>query len=100
MKRKRLKPDIRKENILKAALKLAAVGNYLVVTRDEIAKAVGVTGPALQYHFGTMARLRNELMRYAVRHRHPRVVAQGLATRNPQALKADDELKQLAKAAL
>lgn len=97
MKQKRLKPDIRKEEILVAALKLAASSGYTNITRNEIAEKAGISGSAVQYHFGTMTQLRTELMRYAVKRRHPRVVAQGLATRNRHALKADDELKQLAK---
>jgi AcrR family transcriptional regulator len=100
MSTKRLKPAVRKEEILAAALKLAAKHGYTQVTRDDIADKVGVGGGAIHYHFGTMAKLRTELMRYAVKQRHPRVVAQGLAGRNRHALKADDALKQLAREAV
>ena len=100
MTKKRLKPTIRKAEILAAALFLARQQGYTNVTRDEIAERVGVSGSTVQYHFGTMTQLRTELMRYAVKLRHPRVVAQGLAVRDRQALKADDELKQLAKEAM
>lgn len=97
MKQKRLKPEIRKEEILAAAVRLAGSKGYANVTRDEIAAKIGVSGSVIQYHFGTMSQLRTALMRYAVKYRHPRVVAQGLVTRNPHALKADDKLKQLAR---
>jgi len=96
MSTKRLKPAIRKEEILAAALILAAAQGYTRVTRDEIAYKAGVSGPAVQYHFGTMAKLRVELMRYAVKQRDPRVVAQGLAAQDRQAIKADAILKRKA----
>ncbi len=96
MSTKRLKPAIRKEEILAAALVLAAAHGYTNVTRAEIAYQIGVSGPAIQYHFGTMGKLRVELMRYAVKQRHPQVVAQGLVARDRHAVKADDELKRLA----
>lgn len=97
MSTKRLKPVIRKEEILAAALPLASERGYTNITRDRIALAAGVSGSAVQYHFGTMAKLRTELMRYAVKQRNPRVVAQGLAVRDRQAAKADDDLKRQAR---
>jgi AcrR family transcriptional regulator len=100
MSKNRLKPVVRKEEIMAAALILAAKSSYTCITRDEIAGRVGVSGSAVQYHFGTMAKLRTELMRYAVKQRDPRVVAQGLAVRDCQAAKADDDLKRLARGAI
>ena len=100
MTKKRLPTELRKENILAVALPLAAKRGYTNITRDEIAAAVGVTGSAIQYHFGTVGKLRTEIMRYAVKQRHARVVAQGLAVRDPRAMKADKGLKQLARAAV
>lgn len=97
MKNPRFKPEIRKAEILGVALILAADCGYMHVTRDAIADAIGVSGPAVQYHFGTMAKLRRSLMRHAVEHRNPRVVAQGLAMNDEQAAKADEKLKELAR---
>ena len=100
MTQKRLSPAVRKREILAAALELADLQGYTNVTRDAIAAKAGVSGPAVQYHFGTMTQLLTALMRHAVKARHPRVVAQGLTARNPHALKADDELKRLARESL
>lgn len=100
MKQKRLKPAIRKEEVLAAALVLAAEHGYTAISRNAIAEQTGIGGSAIQYHFKTMAQLRTELMRYAVKHRHPRVVAQGLAVRDRHALKADDDLKRQAMASV
>lgn len=93
MKQKRLKPAVRKDEVVTAALKLAAASHYLKVTREDIAGAVGVSGPAIQYHFGTMPRLRNEVMRAAVKRPVLAVLAQGLVAKDPQALKASEALR-------
>lgn len=100
LKKKRFKTDVRKDEILRAALTLAVRDGYKNVTRVTIAEFIGVAETTVQYHFGTMARLRSELMRYAVKQGNVRVVAQGLADRHPQALKACEGLRRLAVEAL
>ena len=100
MKNTRMKPEARKEDILRAALALAIQHGYTELSRERIADAAGVTGPAIQYHFATMPQFRRDLMRYAVRERCAIVVAQGLALRDPQAQKADDELRHAARRSL
>ncbi len=94
MTKQRLKPIARKVEILDAALDLSAKRGYLHVTRDEIAEAVGVTGPAVQYHFNTMDNLRRALMEHAVTKRCAPVVAQGLAVFDPAAADADADLRK------
>lgn len=96
MTQKRLKTEIRQESILNTALLLATCRGYMNITRDEIADLAKLSGTTVQYHFKTMANLRTQLMRYAIIKRNPVVVAQGLSVKDPQALKADDELKRLA----
>ena len=98
MKTKRLKPQIRKDEILAAALVLAASTHYTRVTREAIAGAVTIKGPAIQYHFGTMSQLRRELMRAAVKQRVLSVVAQGLLARDEHAERADTALREEAVA--
>ena len=94
MKTKRLKPEIRKDEIIAAALVLAASTHYTRVTREAIAAAITIKGPAIQYHFGTMGQLRRELMRAAVKQRVLNVVAQGLLARDEHAEKADTALRE------
>lgn len=94
MKTKRLKPDVRKDEIIAAALLLASSTHYTRVTREAIAAAISIKGPAIQYHFGTMGQLRRELMRAAVKQRVLNVVAQGLLSRDEHAEKADEGLRQ------
>lgn len=98
--RQRFTPDVRKEQILTAALPLAAAGGYLTVTREQVATASGVTPALIQYHFKTMGQFRRALMRHAIAKGCLRVLAQGLACGDEHASKAPDELKQRAAASL
>lgn len=96
MTQTRKKPAVRKEEILAAALPLAEDDGYQNVTRDEIAAAAGVSGPTVQYHFGTMAQLRRDLMRHAIRQNCLRVIGQGVACGDAQAAKVPEEMRQAA----
>lgn len=94
MKTKRLKPEARKDEIITAALALAERSHYTRVTREAIAAAISIKGPAIQYHFGTMGQLRRELMRAAVKQGNLIVIAQGLTSGDEQAKKADPVVRQ------
>lgn len=94
---RRYKPQVRRELILAAAAALAASGApYHALSREAIARAAGVSGPALQYHFGTMVQFRRDLMRYAIRHELLPVVAQGLAADDAHARRAPPALREKA----
>ena len=100
-KQHRLKPAIRKEEIISAALELAEKSHYQKITRNQIAKAAGVTGPAVQYHFKTMTQIRRDIMRAAVKQERLRVIAQGLVAEDHRAVSgASPELKKRALDAL
>lgn len=92
----RMKPDARKEDILAAALPLAEKHGYTKISRKQIAEAAGVSGPVLNYHFGTMGQFRKGLMRYAVMAENLAVIAQGLSAGDPQARKAPEALRRRA----
>ena len=96
MKRSRLKPEVRKEIIITAALKLATEWHFLKVTRGMVAEDVGVAPATIQYHFKNMDQFRKELMRAAVKQECLPVIAQGLLMGNNHARKASPELKQRA----
>lgn len=93
-------PAARKEQILAVALVLAEADGYQRITRDGIAAAAGLSGPTVQYHFGTMAQLRRDLMRYAIRQNSLRVIGQGVACGDAQAGKLNEELRAAALAEL
>lgn len=100
MKHKRLKPAVRKDEILAAALQLAAESNYMTLTRNAIARAAGVSGPAVQYHFGTLAQLQNEVIRAALKQECLPVIAQGVLAKDTRIMQADEELRARAIAAV
>jgi AcrR family transcriptional regulator len=93
MTQTRKKPEVRVAEILAAALTLASRTHYTSVTREQIAKAAGVSPAAVQYHFKTMAQLRGKLMRAAVKGEHLAVIAQGLLAGDSHARKASPELR-------
>jgi AcrR family transcriptional regulator len=93
---RRYKPEVRKDAIVTAALRLAAATHYLHVQRKQIADELGVTPPALTYHFGTMEQLRRAIMRAAVEREDVTVVAQGLVAQDKHAKKAPEALRRRA----
>lgn len=93
---KRYKPDVRKDAIVSAALRLSAATHYLQVQRKQIADELGVTPPALTYHFGTMQQLRHAIMRAAIAKENLTVIAQGLVAQDEHALKAPEALRRRA----
>lgn len=87
---------ISEEQLLAAALALAAHGGYNRVTREAVATRASVSPAMVNVRFGTMARFERALMRYAIRTKNLCVIAQGLALKNRYALKAPQELRDLA----
>lgn len=92
----RLKPKLRKSQILKGALKCAEETNYKTFTRSDVADLLAISDGLINAYFNTMPQLRRAVMRAAVQTSCLAVVAQGLADKDPQALKASPELKKLA----
>lgn len=90
----------RTAQILAAALKLSVKSGYTNVTREAIAEAAKVAPGLVSHHMGTMPVLRRDIMREAVRTECLRVIAQGLAARDPHAYKASPELQARALASL
>jgi AcrR family transcriptional regulator len=94
MSKKRMAPEARKDVILAVACRLAAAGtHYERLTRDQIAAAAGITGSAVQYHFKTVAQLQRAIMRHAVATGALAVIAQGMASRDPHAMRAPHEMR-------
>tara|TARA_R100000541_G_scaffold8848_2_gene16460 strand:+ start:1680 stop:1979 length:300 start_codon:yes stop_codon:yes gene_type:complete len=96
MSKRKLAKD-RHDEVLDVALSLSVSVGYLRVTRDAIAKQVGLTPQAIQHHIGTMAKLRRAIMRKALADECLPVIAQGLANRDEHALKAPADLIERAR---
>ncbi len=69
---------------------------YHKITRDQIAIASGVSVGLVTFYFGTMTKLRRDIMRVALKQPIPLIIAQGLANRDIHAKKASNGLKRQA----
>jgi AcrR family transcriptional regulator len=86
----------RHDEILAAAVRLSVTTGYTRVTRNDIALAAGCSPALVSEMFGTVVCLRRDIMRAAVANHVLPVIAQGLALRDPHALRAPAELRVLA----
>lgn len=98
MKHKRKTADIRKEEIIGAALALVGDGSYKDVQRKDVAEAVGVSPAAISHHFSTKGQMQRAMMRKAIADKNLVVLAQGLVAKDDQAVKAPDALRREAMA--
>lgn len=99
-KKSRASKEIRLEHILGVALDVAEKSGFSKLSRTEVAEQCGVSSSLIQYHFKTIPNFKRDVMRYAIKTERLSVIAEGLATRNPHALKAPQELKDRAIASL
>ena len=93
---KRTTTEIRKEEILAVALKIATVSSLAAVSCKKIATSLGVSRPAVAYHIVSMPSLRKDVMREAIRLEVLTVIAQGLAVGDPIAQAAPEALRRRA----
>ena len=91
--KQRLPPNDRRALVLEAALYAAEHRGYRCMTRDHIAARAEVSPSLVSLYLGTMPQLRRVVMREAVKRKIVRIVAQGLAERDPAALRADLALR-------
>lgn len=96
----RLKSNARRDQILTAAIELSERNGYTHVTRAEIAQRCECSPAVINVYFSTMAQLRRDVMRAAIRNRNLTIIAQGLVARDPHAKRADDDLKRAAVASI
>lgn len=94
--RTRLSRRARHDEIITAALRIACDVGYTHVTRDDIALAAGCSPALVSEMLGTMTATRRSIQRAAVANHVLPVIAQGLALRDPHALRAPPELRALA----
>lgn len=90
------KTEKSKSDIIEASLQLALEIGYHKLRRDNIAAKAEVSQGLIRYHFGTVEKLRREVMREAIRKKLIPIVAQGIAMRDINALKAPLSLKKQA----
>ena len=86
----------RRKKILQAALKVARAGSYRTITREQVARAAKVSPGLVQYHFNSMDKFREDLVRFAIQTRYLPVIAQALGALEPAALDAPRKLREQA----
>ena len=99
-RKRRMDPDDRRDLILDAAVDLAKERGFLNIRRDEIAIKAGVSMGLVTRYFGTMVKLKRDVMRMAIRDEVLSILAQGIAIKDVHALKAPNDLQQRAVASL
>lgn len=94
--KKRNNPTLRRKQILNVAVNLAKNKGYHKITRDEIASGANIAAGLVSHYFGTMIKLRRDIIRAAISQGIPEIIAQGLANNDDHAKKAPVELKRQA----
>jgi AcrR family transcriptional regulator len=89
----RTHPKIRKEKILKAAVKLSIKLGYKNITRDRVAELADVSSALVGNYFPRMADLKNAVMRTAIQQEIVEIIAQGLTLKDPRVLKISKTLR-------
>ncbi len=93
---RRLKPEMRRLEILAAATTVALKTDYRLMTREQIAEQAGITGPTVHHYFGSIAGLKKAVMRAAIRDGTLEIIAQGLLGKDPQAMALSSKVRRLA----
>jgi len=101
MTKRRMPPNDRKAQILSAAIAVAGrPGGWSKLTRTAVASEAKCADGLISKYFGTMTAFRRSVMRAAIVAEDLAVIAQGLATGDKCAQKADGDLKLKALATL
>lgn len=85
-----------KAGILATAMTLAGRDGFQAVTRDKVAAAAGISGGAVNYHWGTIGKLQRAMVQEAIDTRNVKILAGALAAGHALAKSAPDDLKKLA----
>lgn len=92
-----------KQKILEAAIKIAeANGTKTIVypsrvlSKEKIAKRLGIATGSINYYWGTTRALVSAVMRHAVENENAAIIAWGLVDRHPVALNAPAALRSKA----
>lgn len=98
MPTQRLTPEIRREQILAAAVELAKSKGYSNITREDVAAKAGCSIGLVTLRFSTMEILKKAVMNFAVKNGVLEIICQGLMLKNRTALGVPDKIKKAAVA--
>jgi len=91
--KRRANPELRKEQILNAAIIVAKKNGYNKLTKPAIAETAGTSVSLVGHYFPTMPQLKRAVMRAAIAQGIIEIIANGLANKDQHARKAPKELK-------
>ena len=94
--RRRLEPKDRKRELVDAGIVAARQVGFNNLRREDVARVAGCANGTLSLHFNTLGQFKRALMREAIKRGELRIIAEGLAIRDPNALKAPEDIKQKA----
>lgn len=98
--RVRLKPTERRDAIVRAAIREAEIVGFQQVTRRGVATRADCSETLVNHYAGTLKQLRRLIIGEALRTKNLKIIAQGLAAKDPRCRKLDDATKQQALANL
>ena len=93
MSNKRMEPRERRAQLLTIALERAKVVGYSNITRQDLADHAGIVPGTVSLTFGTMPKLKRDVMRHAIKMSDLTVIGQGLVAGDRHAKKVSDKLK-------
>ncbi len=99
-KRRRLAPKDRKRELVDAGILAARRVGFNNLRREDAASVAGCVVGTISLHFNTLGQFKRAIMREAIKREELRIIAEGLAVRDANALKAPEELKRRAAGAL
>lgn len=83
----------RKKILLCTAIGLSIKLGYQNITRDQIAESAGVSNALINRYFGTMDKLKKQVVRTAIKQEVMEILEQALGMRDSQIAKIPDTLK-------
>ena len=90
------RPEARKCEVMAAALALARLSSYLLVTREAVAERAQCSPASVSRLYGTMPQFRRAIMSAAVAAQDLTVIGQGVAAQDPKALAASSKVRRAA----
>lgn len=88
------------KRILKSAVHVAERDGYMNITRQKIAEHAEVSDAKVSNAYGSMIQLKRAVMRQAIHNKILSIIAEGLISKDPTALKIPQNLKVEALATL
>ncbi|ULG00619.1 transcriptional regulator [Alteromonas phage vB_AmaS-R9Y1] len=94
--KKRFKPEVRKEQIIDAAIGIVEGDGFAALDRQTVARVVGVSGQTINHYFGTLKQLERAVKRAAIAKPSYSVIAQLIVMKDATVENLDEGVKRKA----